>query len=106
MSFTSLGSVAQFPELAAIYESIVEHRDTVQLDGHPMVTKKYKGGTLYAVRHKEILYIEQNQNTQSDYAERARAGAKIVWVIRPRDNNYLGYIENGEVFMKPRTMKA
>ena len=99
--YRNLGEVVQFNELAAIYESIVKHMPQRRLpNGDFYITKKFKGGTLYAVDYKGIRYVEQNQNTPSAYAERARQGAKIVWVIRKADNEYLGYIEDGVVWMK------
>lgn len=103
MSFANLGSVSQFPELAAIYGAIVYHCDVVVMENQQHPTKKFKNGTLYAVDYEGMRYVEQNKNTSSAYAKRACAGAKIIWVIRLRDNEYLGYIENGIVHMKPKT---
>lgn len=107
MSFVEAGPIRQFPELNAIYCAIIYRADVVAFEDksqHPV--RKFKGGTLYAVDYKGIRYVEQNQNTSSAYAKRATAGAKIIWVIRLRDNEYLGYIEDGIVHMKPKAKSA
>jgi hypothetical protein len=53
-----------------------------------------------------MRYVEQNPNTKSEYADRARAGTRIVWVIRKSDSAYLGRVEDDRVFMKPGAENA
>jgi hypothetical protein len=99
--YRNAGRVEQFGELKAIWEAIWSRASMVQLpDGTKATIKSYKGGTLWAVEHKGLKYIQQNPNTRSAYADRAKGGSKIVWVIRQEPNEYLGYIENGVVWMK------
>ncbi len=99
--YRNLGDVVEFAELNAIYLAIAAHKDTFQIpNGNMLFTKKFKGGTLYAVDHKGIRYMEQNPNTGSAYAKKSQEGAKIVWVIRLREGGYLGYIEDGIVWMQ------
>ena len=63
----------------------------------------------FAVEHEGIRYVEQNPKTTSAYAARARAGARIIWVIRTARkindqwvacNDWVGRIEDGVVWMK------
>ncbi len=109
----SLGNVDQFPTLRAIYEGIINATQTnvggmlITLPanagtalGEILVVKRFQAKKLNYVDHQGVRYVEQNPNSSSAYAKRARAGAQIVWSIRLRDNQYLGYVENGEVFMK------
>ncbi len=41
----------------------------------------------FSMKHKnrELLFMEQNPNSKSKYAERARNGEKIMWVMSPRE---------------------
>ena len=112
--FKNIGSVGKFPELNAISDAIFHKKNEFQLpDGTPLTTKVFKN-TLYAVEHKGIRYIEQNPNTNSAYAQKAKGGAQIFWVIRmsrkvidaagveqyvPCAEEWLGYIEDGKVYL-------
>jgi len=117
----SVGKLEQFPTLHAIVTAIfgdvtafVDPANKFSEPGTPnrvlqvlhnysknlrYVDVTYPGGTT-------IRYIEQNPQTRSPYAARAKRGAQIVWVIRQNDSAYLGYIEDGEVFMKPVALNA
>jgi hypothetical protein len=107
--YRNLGSVSKFPELAAICGAIFSKAMFFSLpDGTRLRTKLFKG-KLFAVEHNGVRYVEQNPQTQSAYAQRARAGARIVWVIRVARqvgdhwvpvNEWLGRIEDGFVWMR------
>ena len=112
----SLGKVDQFPILQAIYEGIFRGNQAnvggmlISLpanagtgQGEILMVKRFRAKKLNYVDHQGVRYVEQNPASSSDYAKRARAGAQIVWSIRLRDNQYLGYVEDGEVFMKDLT---
>ncbi len=97
--YRSLGQVGQYPELWTIWSAIIMHLPSFKLpNGKEISTKQFKGGDLWAVDLDGKRYVEQNPHTRSAYAARAGAGAKIVWIIRLADNEYLGYIEDGEVW--------
>lgn len=101
----NLGSVGKFPELSKIYHAIAFGKvgDTVFPPNPPALGLKvdqFHGKKLNYVDWKGVRYVQQNPNTQSAYAARARQGSRIVWVIRLRDGAYMGCIENGEVFLK------
>lgn len=102
-----IGPVTKFQELARIYHGVTEMEEGqfVQLpSGLTAQVKKFRSKDLRYIDWKGIRYVEQNPNTRSAYAARARQGAKIVWCIRLRDNQYLGRVEEGQVFMKPSAM--
>ena len=104
-SYECLGDTSKFPLLHAIYEAIVHKEAQAVLPSGAKVRVKLMGHPrkLYAIDHEGIRYVEQNLNTNSQFALRARRGAKIVWVIRLRDNQYTGYIETGIVYRKKET---
>ena len=99
--YRNLGDVNKFAALRLIHFAIFNRIHSFALpDGRLVQTKKFKGGTLYAVDLDDRRYVEQNPNTQSAYADRARQGAKILWVIKRSTGEYLGYIEDDVVWMK------
>ena len=44
-----------------------------------------------------LLFIEQNPKKTTKWAEMARNGAKIMWIISLTDNKYLYQVINGRV---------
>lgn len=56
----------------------------------PVVTSK----GLRRVQFGNLLFIEQNPNTVSSYAARARRGERIMWVIH-RTHGYITVYEEG-----------
>jgi len=104
-----LGNVDRFPELAAIVGAIFSKVRYFTLpNGTRCQTKVMASGNCFGVDHQGCRYIEQNRNKQSDEAARARAGARIVWVIQTHDkqnrplakNLWIGKIEDGIVRMR------
>lgn len=98
-----IGAVEQYPALQAIYEALTSGKRGDEIDvGLP--TKLRVGFFNHSqCRYVDMgahRYVEQNKSTRSQYAARARKGAKIVWVIRLRDNRYMGCIEDGSIFEK------
>lgn len=100
--FECLGDTEKFPLLHSIYGAIIHREAQAVLPGGAKVRTKIMGHPrkLYAVDYDGIRYVEQNPATNSQFAHRARKGAKIAWVIRLKDNQYIGYIEDGQVFKK------
>lgn len=104
-----LGNVDQFPELAAIVGAIFSKVRYFTLpDGTRVQTKVMASGACMGVDHRGRRYIEQNPNKGSAEAQRARSGARIVWVIQTHDdqmrplspNKWIGKIEDGIVRMR------
>lgn len=96
-----IGKVENFKDLEAIYQAVTTGKagDIIPIEGKPkvgfFVSKK-----LRFVDHAGVRYVEQNPQSSSVYAQRARQGAKIVWVIRLKGDVYLGRIEDGNVYQK------
>lgn len=100
--YRNLGNVSQFPEIAAIYGAILGRLMHFLLPTGQRIRTKTMGAPqrLVVVDHEGLRYLEQNPTTQSEYAKRTREGARIVWVIRKRDDAWLGRIEDGNVWMR------
>jgi len=104
-----IGPVTKYRELAAIYHGVTKmvEGQLVQLpSGLSAQIKKFHSKDLRYIDWRGIRYVEQNPNSRSAYAARARQGAKIVWCIRLRDNQYLGRIEQGQVYMRERAWSS
>jgi len=62
--------------------------------------KKFPLGKLKGLRRYDVgnlLFIEQNPRKTTEWAERARKGAKIMWVIDTKFNRYLARVEDGKI---------
>ena len=60
--------------------------------------KKYaRSGLRYLPLPKDAVLVEQNPKKQSEWAEAARQGKRIAWVLR--DGEYLARVVDGEVVM-------
>jgi hypothetical protein len=108
-----VGTLEQWPALAAIVAGIFEKKSNFKLpDGTTLRTSVFKG-TLFAVDYRGLRYVEQNPETSTEYAERARRGARIVQVYRTHRrvvdaagqeqlvpcSEYAGRVEGSDVFM-------
>lgn len=80
--------------IAEFYTSMFKNRDAV-IKGKKFPLKKAKG--LRQFRVGNLLFIEQNPRKKSEWAEKARKGAKILWVIDTRKNRYLYRIVDGKL---------
>lgn len=111
----NVGRVEKFPELEAIADAIFSKKMHFSLpNGTRLRTRLFKG-TLFAVDYNGLRYVEQNPRTSSAYAQRARGGARIIWVIKthqkavdasgkeyyvPCQNQWMGRVEDGLVYHK------
>lgn len=105
-----LGNVDRYPELAAIVEAILSRVRYFSVpNGTRLQTKIMGNAACFGVDYQGLRYIEQNPATKSDEARRARAGAKIVWVIRTYNtitgapltkHLWVGKVEDGMVRMR------
>lgn len=114
---TNVGSVRQWPKLAAIFHVLMyTDYQTLLLNGRSATpVQKFAGGTVRGIDVDGKRYVAQNPRTDSVFAARARQGSKIMWVIDLKTNEYLGRVdalagfppEAGAVFMKhPSQLKA
>lgn len=78
------------------YEAIFGDRDTVEIDGnvHHLDYTSIQG--LRNFRIEGYNYIEQNPDKGSRWAEMAREGHKIMWVMKGR--GYLAQVRDGEFY--------
>jgi len=81
-----------------VFEAIFSGQDKIIYKGKTHCRKMLKKGTLKSFKIDGVSYIEQNPDTASSFARRARMGAKIMWIIR--GSNYEGYVEDGKAFRK------
>jgi hypothetical protein len=61
------------------------------------VRKFARSGLRYVSLPAGAVLIEQNSKKQSEWAELARAGHRVAWVLR--DGEYLARVVDGEVVM-------
>lgn len=67
----------------------------VTYQGKTFPLRKTDGLRRYDVGN--LLFIEQNPKKESEWALRARKGAKILWVIDTKWNKYLVRVEDGKI---------
>ena len=91
----------------------MEHKDTPENDhlsaerilvayeklfgGGRGVSRFARSGLRYVKLAGGAILIEQNPKKQSEWAELARSGHRIAWVLR--DGEYLARVVDGEVVM-------
>jgi hypothetical protein len=61
------------------------------------VKKFSRSGLRYADLEGGAILVEQNPKKKSEWAELARAGRRVAWVMR--DGEYLARVVDGEVVM-------
>jgi hypothetical protein len=61
------------------------------------VKKFARSGLRYVTLPDNAVLVEQNPKKESEWAELARSGRRIAWVLR--DGEYLARVVDGEVVM-------
>jgi hypothetical protein len=61
------------------------------------VRKFARSGLRHVVLPDDAMLVEQNPKKQSEWAELARSGHRVAWVLR--DGEYLARVVDGEVVM-------
>lgn len=61
------------------------------------VRKFARSGMRYVTLPDDAVLVEQNPKKESEWAELARSGRRIAWVLR--DGEYLARVVDGEVVM-------
>ncbi len=61
------------------------------------VSRFARSGVRHVKLNGNVILVEQNTKKRSEWAERARRGQRIAWVMR--DGDYLARVVDGEVVM-------
>jgi len=82
------------PLISAFYTAMFANKD-VRYKGAKFALKTVKGLKRYDINN--LLFIEQNPNSGTVWANRAKKGAKIMWIIDVKFNRYLYRMEGKKV---------
>lgn len=74
------------------YDAIFEDRNSVEIDGETYSLEHTRGG-LRKFSIEGMTFMEQNPDKDSVWAEKARDGAQIMWVMKGRQ--YLARVMDG-----------
>lgn len=101
--FENIGNVDKFALLHKIIAAIFDKSiDKFVWDSQEVHVGTFRSKQLRYIDMEDRRYIQQNPNTGSQAAARARKGAKIIWVMR--GNQYIGRIEDGQVYAVPEVV--
>lgn len=67
-----------------IYDAIFHDKDSVEIDGTVYPIKFTSRANLRKVTIDDLLFIEQNPDKGSQWAQKAREGHEIMWVMKGR----------------------
>jgi len=67
-----------------VYTAIFESEDSVEVEGVTYLIEKTSKSNLRSVEIDELTFIEQNPNKDSKWAQMAREGHQIMWVMKGR----------------------
>jgi hypothetical protein len=77
-----------------IYDAIFHDKDSVEIDGTVYPIKFTSRARLRKVTLGDLLFIEQNPDKSSQWAQKAREGHEIMWVMKGR--KYLVRVMDGK----------
>ena len=77
-----------------IYHAIFEDKDSVEVDGIVYLITFTSRADLRKVAIDDYLFVEQNPDKSSQWAQKAREGHEIMWVIKGR--KYLARVMDGK----------
>lgn len=80
--------------LLLLHKSLFDDRDVIL--GKKRINLQKKGG-LRRYKLNDFILIEQNPLKKSEWAEMAREGEKISWLINTRKNKYLARVMGRKV---------
>jgi hypothetical protein len=83
-----------------IVDAIFSGRETITLGEKVYYRKLFKSGTVRGFDIEGWRWIEQNPQTGSYYAEQAKAGKKIVWIINIETKEWKALIIDGKMHHK------
>lgn len=76
-----------------IYDKIFSGEKKVEIDGKNYPIENYSKSGVKHVDIAKYRFIEQNPEKDSHWAEKARKGDKIMWILK--DWDYVGQIHDG-----------
>lgn len=77
-----------------IHNAIFNNREFVEINGKEYQIKKTSKQGLRCVYYDKYFIVEQNPHKSSHWAQKAKNGAKITWVIK--GNDYIAQVYNGD----------
>lgn len=80
--------------ISKVHNAIFSSENSVILEGEEYPIEKTSQKGLRCVYHDEYFFVEQNPNTDSHWAEKARKGDQITWAIKGDD--YIANIHDGK----------
>ena len=75
------------------YEGIFNNIDTIEIDGYKYYLDFTSRKGLRLFKIDGYSYLEQNPDTGSNWAKKAREGQQIMWVMKGR--KYLAQVRDG-----------
>ncbi|RDE16246.1 MAG: hypothetical protein C4K47_01975 [Candidatus Thorarchaeota archaeon] len=84
-----------------VYAAIFERRDSVEVEGATYLIEKTSKSKLRSVEIEGLTFIEQNPNKESRWAQLAKEGHQIMWVMRGRQ--YIARVMDGKFLDLGRT---
>ncbi len=78
----------------SIYDAIFGGQESVEIDGETYSVERTSKSNLLSVRIDPLFFVEQNPTKSSKWAEMAREGHQIMWVLRGR--SYLARVMDGK----------
>jgi len=76
------------------YTAIFENQDSVEVEGVTYLVEKTSKSRLRSVEIDDPTFIEQNPKKDSKWAQLAREGSQIMWVMRGRQ--YVARVMDGK----------
>lgn len=80
--------------LRKVHQAIFSESKSVELEGKKYPIEKTSKKGLRCVYYNDYFIVEQNPNTDSHWADKAKSGDKITWAIK--GNDYVANIHNGK----------
>ncbi|UCH04667.1 MAG: hypothetical protein JSW05_00455 [Candidatus Thorarchaeota archaeon] len=94
MTGAAEGSESLREAALSIYDAIFGGQDSVEIDGETYPVEKTSKNNLLSVRIDPLFFVEQNPSKSSKWAEMAREGHQIMWVMKGR--SYLARVMDGK----------
>lgn len=91
------------PLILTFFKAMFADKD-VLYKGVKFPLRKVKGLRRYDVNN--LLFIEQNPRKKTEWAKKARKGAKIFWIIDTKWNKYLVRVEDGRIIFLNKPSKG
>lgn len=77
-----------------IFKALFKDKDQIIIDDKTYPIEKYSPSGIKHVDIENYRFMEQNPKKNSHWADKARNGHKIMWVLK--DWEYIGQVHNGK----------